>query len=150
MKVCTKCGKKKRNSSFHWSNKSREFRRSECKKCEGIIHSNWWRSSTPEERKRHYSISVKSQDKRANRNIAWLAYYLRKHPCITCGENNILMLEFHHRRRSRKEYDISALAGQGKSLKLLMKEVAKCDVFCANHHRVKTAYQRKYRILKFL
>ena len=150
MKRCTKCGKKKRNTSFYWSDKVKGIRRSECKKCEGISYSIWWKSATTEERKRKYSASMACASRRADENIAWLAEYLKKHSCIVCGEKNILMLEFHHRRRSRKKYDISALAGQGKSLKLLIKEVAKCDVICANDHRVETAYQRKYRILKFL
>lgn len=62
--------------------------------------------------------------------------YLREHPCVDCGEKDIMVLEFDHQRD--KLMDISTLIRRG-SLQTVKNEVAKCEVRCANDHRRKTA-----------
>jgi hypothetical protein len=91
-----------------------------------------------------------TQDSRIERNVGWIAEYLKKHPCKQCGETRIVVLEFHHRDPKDKKYRIAQLSGQGNSLDRLIKEVEKCDVLCANCHRLITAQQFNYRILKFV
>lgn len=61
--------------------------------------------------------------------------YLSKNPCIDCGEKDPLVLEFDH-VRGRKKGGISDL--KRYSSKILLKEIAKCEVRCANCHRRKT------------
>ena len=150
MKVCSKCGKPKRQSSFSWSNQKKGYRRGECKKCAYELASDWWRRSTIEQRQKKYKQGVIDQRKRAERNIRWLVSYLKNHPCIKCSESNIIVLEFHHRNPKKKKYSISSLVSTGQSLKLIIKEVKKCNVQCANCHRIETAHQLKYRILKYV
>lgn len=65
--------------------------------------------------------------------------FLRSHPCVDCGESDILVLEFDH-VRGKKAFTI------GSNLKtftvdLLIKEIDKCVVRCANCHRRKTAIE---------
>jgi len=73
-----------------------------------------------------------------------LAYdHLTSHPCIDCGETDITVLDFDHRERSGKTDDIAALIRRGNP-KLLVSEMAKCDVRCANDHRRKTAREFGY------
>jgi len=79
------------------------------------------------------------------RNQQYVMAYLKTHPCIVCGENDIVVLEFDHRDPSQKEDSINnACGGRFFSLKRLQEEIEKCDVLCANCHRRKTARERGY------
>jgi hypothetical protein len=58
--------------------------------------------------------------------------YLQFHPCIGCGETDVLVLEFDH--RGDKKATISFLVRMGRC-EALKREIEKCDVRCANCHR---------------
>lgn len=89
----------------------------------------------------------KSSQKRFNTNMQFIADYLKRHPCIDCGEPDIVVLEFDH--RSNKKYSIADMR-DNYSLGTVKTEVSKCDVRCANCHRRKTAKERNYKILEFV
>ena len=72
---------------------------------------------------------------------AWLLDYLGEHPCIDCGVMDPRVLEFDHRDPDSKVSAVAVLAGQGWSLASVAAEVAKCDVRCANCHRIRTVEQ---------
>ena len=81
----------------------------------------------------------------ARRNAAYrvvlgdlLAAYLGDHPCVDCGETDMRCLEFDHRDRVTKTASVSALQYQSRSWAVLLREIEKCDVRCANCHRRKT------------
>lgn len=65
----------------------------------------------------------------------YLLDYLRAHPCVDCGEGDIVVLQFDH-VRGVKVIELARL--RGCSLKRVMAEVAKCEVRCGNCHRRKT------------
>jgi len=88
------------------------------------------------------------RDKIKNRNQKWVADYLKTHPCVKCGEANILRLEFDHIDRADKEHTIGRIMNRG--LDKLKAEVAKCQVLCANCHAEKTHRENKSWRLKFL
>lgn len=54
--------------------------------------------------------------------------------CLNCGTEDPRVLDFHHRDPSNKLFKISA-AGRFP-LRLIKAEVAKCDLLCANCHRI--------------
>ncbi len=57
--------------------------------------------------------------------------------CMDCGYATCLwVLEFHHRDPATKEFGVGGFNG---SLARLVKEVGKCDLLCANCHRVRHA-----------
>ena len=78
--------------------------------------------------------------KRRERNREFVIEYLQSHPCITCGESDILVLDFDHREQSTKDRTINH-AIKDFGLDRLKKEIAKCDILCANCHRRRTAKQ---------
>lgn len=61
-----------------------------------------------------------------------------EHPCVDCGEGDPIVLEFDH-ITDDKTSGISDLVGTGVSLDILIAEIAKCVVRCANCHRRKTS-----------
>lgn len=59
--------------------------------------------------------------------------------CMDCNEKDPIVLEFDHIDPASKEADISKLLGSHKSIERLRREIAKCEVVCANCHRRRTA-----------
>jgi hypothetical protein len=62
--------------------------------------------------------------------------YLKKHPCVDCGENNVLALEFDHVHS--KKFNIGNALNSNTAINLLKKEMKKCVVRCSTCHRIKT------------
>jgi transcription elongation factor Elf1 len=56
--------------------------------------------------------------------------------CIDCGEKNHIVLDFDHLQD--KKYNISRMIHDGFSWAAIKKEIAKCEVVCANCHRIRT------------
>jgi len=69
--------------------------------------------------------------------------------CVDCGYATCPeALQFHHRDPSTKEFGLGKFSG---SLARLIKEAAKCDLVCANCHRVRHALEARssnHRIVK--
>jgi hypothetical protein len=58
--------------------------------------------------------------------------------CTDCGYNeNHAALEFDHLNGRESDRDTVAQL-MGKSINRIMKEIAKCEVVCANCHRIRT------------
>lgn len=58
----------------------------------------------------------------------------RDKPCSRCGNRYPLVcMDFHHRDPTEKEFAILAMP---MGLKRTAAEIAKCDVVCANCHRI--------------
>lgn len=63
--------------------------------------------------------------------------YLRGKSCVDCGILDIVVFEFDH-VRGEKVDDVSKLMKKGCWGRVL-NELTKCDVVCANCHRIRTA-----------
>jgi deoxycytidylate deaminase len=68
--------------------------------------------------------------------------YLKLHPCVDCGEKDIVVLQFDH-VRGKKKYEISTMISTGYSWTDILKEIEKCDVRCANDHIRRTSKVNK-------
>ena len=67
--------------------------------------------------------------------------HLRSAPCKDCAvQYPHYVMEFDHRDQQAKLFKVSN-AGQARSWEMLLDEIAKCDVVCANCHRERT-FQR--------
>jgi hypothetical protein len=56
--------------------------------------------------------------------------------CTDCGENNPIVLDFDHLKD--KKYNVSRMIHDGFSWRAIKKEIDKCEVVCANCHRIRT------------
>jgi hypothetical protein len=65
--------------------------------------------------------------------------------CLICGNNDFRVLDFDHIDPSKKSFNIGKQASQGIAFKSIMKEIDKCQVLCANCHRIKTWEDRQNR-----
>lgn len=69
----------------------------------------------------------------------WLFSYFAEHPCVDCGEDDPVVLEFDH--LGDKRFDVGTGIAD-RPWQTLLDEIARCEVVCANCHRRRTAVRR--------
>lgn len=117
MKVCVGCKKRLSLSKF----RHREgIRRSTCRACENV-----------QNRSRAADVRYKVWE------------YLKDHPCVDCEVEDPVILEFDH-VSGCKHKTVSEMIKKAYAWKTVKKEIEKCEVRCANCHRLKTAKERNY------
>lgn len=79
--------------------------------------------------------------------LNFLINYFADHPCVDCGEDDPVVLEFDH-VKGEKITEVSVLINGCHSMDKILNEIAKCEVRCANCHRRKTAQQFNWRLLR--
>ena len=137
-KMCPRCGQHKAIDEFGFKNPARGWRQSWCRACERIYKADWY----AQRRQQHiaYVRVGRARIKRANR--ARVLAYLSEHPCVDCGEGNLVVLDFDHVRDKRG--NVTAMVMGGFCWKTIEVEIAKCEVRCVNCHRIKTARERGF------
>lgn len=137
MKTCSTCDAAKEESEFHKNSSKPDGLASVCKLCRSTYSKDWYASNKNVQKAR-----VAPTTARVRQNIrAYIRDYLLAHPCMVCGESDILVLEFDHRDRNTKLFNVGNAIARNTSLADLEAEIAKCDVLCANDHRRRTAIQ---------
>ena len=136
-----------RVSSAHASLKSRERLLEEVAKCD-IVCANCHRRRTRAQHqtrlsKRCASTASKAASQRArSRHHADLLDRLRSRPCEDCGGSFApCAMDFDHRDSKTKTTGVTRLING--SYTRLMAEVSKCDIVCANCHRLRTFKRRE-------
>ena len=133
-KICPGCGEERdAEQDFNWKYKDRGIRNTRCKFCQSRISKQHYKNNKQSyiDRARNREVQVIEDNQRR------LAGYLACHPCVDCGLTDIRVLEFDH-VRGRKLSDISRMVIYGYSWTTIEAEIAKCEVRCANCHRIKT------------
>lgn len=142
MKVCSRCKEKKPLDQFY-RKKGRDAT-AYCKPCQHEYLREYYRRTITTKRARRYELA----EKYTTRNRRLVLAYLAGHPCVDCGEADVMVLEFDH-VRGVKENDIARMIGDCFSTNRIEAEIAKCVVRCANCHRRKTMFERNtYRTLR--
>jgi hypothetical protein len=136
MPLCGSCKVEKDDSSFHKSSRTGGVQLY-CKSCRKHKDKAYWAKRA----KNVEAMKAKAVYARALRDKVrkYLWDYLSCHPCVDCGNANILCLQFDH-VRGEKAFSISQKAF-AVSFDSLQEEIAKCEVRCANCHAIKTAKQ---------
>ena len=134
MKVCKRCNIEKTLDLFHADNARKDGKSSWCKQCK-------YESNKEYARKRE-SLRIDQRNNLRDKNYKFIMEYLKKNPCVDCGETDLLVLEFDHLVGPQKKQNrVMAKASCGASLDKLMEEISKCEVRCANCHK-RITYQR--------
>jgi hypothetical protein len=133
-KLCLQCNVEKLVSEFNKNRSKPDGLQTFCRSC---AHINF---------KRYYDLNTDKQKSSCSKRRAkyvlltqqYVYDYLSTHQCVDCDETDPIVLEFDHVKDIKKN-NISVLVHNGSSLKVIMKEIEKCEVRCANCHRRKTA-----------
>lgn len=166
-KTCTKCGELKTLDCFGWINKTHRYT-SWCKAC--VADRQRAVDAKPGELKclvveclrrearggycaRHYKLNHRNGDPLIQKRASSTEYgagerkeFLRRYKvdkgCTDCGYNkHWAALDFDHLPGTVKVRDIRS--GQSFGWVALLAEIAKCDVVCANCHRIRTVSRGK-------
>jgi hypothetical protein len=101
-------------------------------------YSRWSRHGDPQVTTRALSTPGVTQASKQE----WVDRYKLEKGCADCGYNDHpAALDFDHRPGTTKVRDIKH--GNTLGWQALMDEVAKCDVVCANCHRIRTFNRRR-------
>ena len=90
VKRCCTCKQVKPLDDFNRMKRSKDGRQGSCRDCNKAYHYAHWERHMAQIRQR--SERVVAENKRR------MIEYLREHPCVDCGEADIIVLEFDHLR----------------------------------------------------
>src|SRR2546425_3751307 len=132
MRACTKCGELKPLEAFPPVRRAEPKLQTWCRECFAEANARNYRKNHEREKTRLVRQVAERRAEARERIIE----YLRDHPCVDCGQTDIVVLEFDH--VAGKLCDISSYVGRGRSWARVKAEIVKCEVRCANCHRRKT------------
>lgn len=135
-RVCSRCLASKPVTEFAMKNRVTESRSSYCRDCQRASSRAHYRRNTLS-----YLERARAQRQRHRReNHDLVMSYLAKHSCVDCGESDPVVLDFDHVDPASKSDNVSRLMSTA-SPGVLLREIVKCQVRCANCHRMRTAMQ---------
>src|SRR5258705_6395474 len=138
--TCYMCGETKPEADFAFADMAKGTRQRHCRTCQAAYRRAHYLANRDEYIRRevariaHYRVE----------NRALLIAYLLAHPCVDCGRGDPVMLDFDHREPEQKKGNVTELA-MHKPWRLVLVEIEKCDVRCANCHLMRTAQQFGWR-----
>jgi hypothetical protein len=133
-KICPGCNEERDiEQDFCWKNQQQGIRQRWCKYCQAHAMKVHYQNNTKIYRDR----ALIRNSRINNENKQKLFTYLSTHPCIDCGNSDIRCLEFDHVEGTKTD-NIARMITRGKSWNTIEAEIAKCEVRCANCHRIKT------------
>ena len=107
-----------------------------CKKC----HLEYTRKHY-QNNKQYYIDKANRRDMEYKKTLhELLQKYLSEHPCVDCGISDPRVLEFDH-VSGEKKHNIGDMKRLRFSWSSILTEIEKCEVRCANCHRIRTSVQ---------
>jgi hypothetical protein len=136
-KLCPGCGQVRQGDEFNFQRRATGLRQVYCRTCSrAYVREHYARNRDYYVRKAVYRNRVQRRDL-----MDRILEYLRCHPCVDCGENDPVVLDFDHVDASGKSWNIADKVKDGSSWRTIQAEIEKCVVRCANDHRRRTARQ---------
>jgi hypothetical protein len=128
-KVCSKCGQTKVVSAFRRGNT--------CKECANAYGREYSKTYYPANREAYIARATATrQDFRSWYNE------LKSKPCTDCKQTfDPVCMDFDH-VEDHKLLDVSVMAQRGMNRQKILDEIAKCELVCANCHRLRTKARR--------
>lgn len=142
MKICTICSLVKPNADFFYRNKSKGKLHSQCKDCYVVNRRKIWKEHYHKYGSNYRERAVERSRKIKANLKAQMLEYLRDKSCTNCGVSDIRVLEFDHIDPSKKSFSIARGIGSALSWASILAEIAKCQILCANCHKIRTANQQ--------
>ena len=131
-KICSLCPEKGEQpiENFGLDKRRKDGRRPDCRSCRSVVSKREWENLP--EGVRAGRIARTLERKRERQMIVLRAF---ESGCVDCGNLDVRVLEFDH--LGDKEANVAYLVHSGTVEKLLA-ELEKCDVVCANCHKIRT------------
>ena len=128
-KVCQDCGLDRPIEDFRWKNRSLRLRVSRCFDCDPEYRAQFYRTNRGQ---------FLANNRRQYAKLRAILDDHKRDPCMDCGASfPTYVMDLDHRDPKKKVSKVSALVYSGSET-LLLAEIAKCDLVCANCHRIRT------------
>ncbi len=113
-KLCKYCDKSYSESSFGvaLTTATKVYRRRKCRHC--------------------YRLT---KQKLIGKYHQWICDYKKRHGCGRCGIIDPRVLDFHHKNEQNKLFTLGGFR-RAVGFERIKAEVEKCEVLCANYHRI--------------
>lgn len=142
MKTCIDCKIEKPLDEF---NRHKDGHQSRCRSCDNAKNREWYAKN----KQKALLRVARNNERYLQRGQDFVCDYLKNHPCVDCGESDIVVLEFDH-VNGNKVNSIANLVKISGSIERLSDEIEKCEVVCANCHRRRTAKRGNfYKVRRF-
>ena len=136
-KKCSDCEEVKSVSEFNRNKSRKDGHGTKCRDCMKIYRKNHYAANSEV-----IKANVQAAREERKRGIEkYLFEYFQDHPCVDCGNPDPRVLEFDHRDPELKSINVSQLLGGDHIWSTVYEEIVKCDVRCANCHRIRTQQQ---------
>lgn len=133
VKRCYHCKQEKPLSEFPKNRTRPDGHGSMCKNCKKSYNVTYY----VETKDRHNPARAERRQRVRNEARRHVFEYLSTHPCVDCGETDIVVLDFDH--QGDKTEEINAMIAAGKPWTAILAEIEECEVVCSNDHRRRTA-----------
>jgi len=158
MKICSKCKAEKEDSCFSKRGSPRTGLRPSCKKCESKHKKDYRSNSKIKKMESEYGIIYRltniyknkkkrleaKRKRRVKKENHLMVQELKHNPCCDCGRSFLYYcMDFDHKDPTKKRYNINAMIGKG--YEIILNEISKCDLVCANCHRLREFNKSKNR-----
>lgn len=140
-KRCSSCKETKDSVDFALNTKKPDGLQSVCRACKKVSDKAYYKIHKVTQR-RQINAAVKIR-RDASKEV--IRNYLQTHPCVDCGETDIIVLDFDH-VRGEKDAEISRLVANGASILRIEAEIEKCEIRCANCHR-RATHRRRFGLI---
>ncbi|MGI8903204.1 MAG: hypothetical protein ACR2IP_06000 [Solirubrobacteraceae bacterium] len=117
-----------------WRRRARGQRDNCCRPCRAAYKQEHYAAN----RARYIENALRRKRALAVDRATYLIEFFRLRPYADCGETDPLILEFDH--QENKLFNISK-GLRDHNLQVVIDEIGKCDVVCANCHRRRTAHR---------
>lgn len=130
MKNCNSCKQTLSLESFAKNRSKEDGFSSTCRSCASIQRKKWYNS--------HKDTHKVSSKKNKRKYTDQLRAYKHNKPCTDCGvPYPYYVMEWDHLPGTTKEANLSRLL-QTNSKKRFLEEIKKCELVCANCHKIRT------------
>jgi len=102
--------------------------------------NNWHENNKHREDYKKKQADTKRRIRKERRD--WFQELKKDLTCSKCGIKDFRVLDFHHRDRERKDMEVSNMVRLRWSKEKILEEMSKCDVLCANCHRIEHSEER--------
>lgn len=134
MKFCKACNTEKLEEEF---NKKGTGHQAKCRTCQHAYHKAFYQENCEREKKR-----LLGHKKARKIKLSLFINKLKSNPCTDCGNTfPPICMDFDHLRD--KSFNIGEVYARLTSEKTILEEIAKCELVCANCHRIRTQNRSK-------
>jgi hypothetical protein len=136
-KKCSSCAVEKDLVEFHPNKTKADGLQTTCKTCRSSYNRDYYKKH-----KEGFVARAKVTNVKLRQRNALLYKEIKDKPCMDCGQVfHPWCMEFDH-ARGEKSFGIAGAIGW-KSWEKILAEIKKCDLVCANCHRMRT-HKRKF------